>query len=86
MYEELIVIHDHDQAKGSFSRTVADSVVDVDSTSVDAVNDETSKTPPRPRIVEDHSTSSEQVKRGRKRKRDLDFKIDLLANKIGDLA
>ncbi|MQM08670.1 hypothetical protein Taro_041526 [Colocasia esculenta] len=86
MYEELVVICGDDQAMGSFSRTVADSVVDVDSTSVDAVNEETSETPPPPRSVEDHSTSSEQVKRGRKRRRDLDSKIDLLANKIGDLA
>lgn len=86
MYEELVVICGDDQATGSFSRTVADSVVDVDSTSVDAVNEETSETPPPPRSVEDHSTSSEQVKRGRKRRRDLDSKIDLLANKIGDLA
>ncbi|MQM20056.1 hypothetical protein Taro_053069, partial [Colocasia esculenta] len=86
MYEELVVICADDQATGSFSRTVADSVVDVDSTSMDAVNEETSETPPPPRSVEDHSTSSEQVKRGRKRRRDLDSKIDLLANKIGDLA
>ncbi|MQM04193.1 hypothetical protein Taro_036987 [Colocasia esculenta] len=85
MYEELVVICGDDQATGSFSRTVADSVVDVDSTSVDARNEETSETPTPPKIV-DHSTSSEQVKRGRKRRRDLDFKIDLLANKIGDLA
>ncbi|MQM06859.1 hypothetical protein Taro_039688, partial [Colocasia esculenta] len=51
-----------DQATGSFSRTVADSVVDVDSTSVDVVNEETSETPPPPRSVEDHSTSSEQAR------------------------
>ncbi|MQM15996.1 hypothetical protein Taro_048952 [Colocasia esculenta] len=86
MYEELVVICGDDQATGSFSRTVADSVVDVDSTSVDAVNEETSKTPPPPWSVEDHFTSSEQVKRGRKRRIDLDSKIDLLASKIGDLA
>ncbi|MQM08880.1 hypothetical protein Taro_041738 [Colocasia esculenta] len=86
MYEELVVICGDDQAMGSFSRTVVDSVVDVDGTSIDIVNEETLETPPPPRIVEDHSTSSEQVKRGRKRKRDLDSKIDLLANKIRDLA
>ncbi|MQL70602.1 hypothetical protein Taro_002929 [Colocasia esculenta] len=86
MYEELVVICGNDQATRSFSRAVANSVVDVDSTSVDAVNEETSETPPPPRIVEDHSISSEQVKRGRKRRRDLNSKIDLLANKIGDLA
>ncbi|MQL85088.1 hypothetical protein Taro_017601 [Colocasia esculenta] len=86
MYEELVIICGDDQATGSFSRTVADSMVDVDSTSVDTVNEETSETPPPPRSIEDHSTSSEQVKRGRKRRRDLDSKIDLLANKIGDLA
>ncbi|MQL93666.1 hypothetical protein Taro_026305 [Colocasia esculenta] len=60
MYEELVVICGDDQATGSFSRTVEDFVVDVDSTSVDAVNEETSETPPPPRIVEDHSISSKQ--------------------------
>ncbi|MQM10789.1 hypothetical protein Taro_043686, partial [Colocasia esculenta] len=85
MYEEFVVICGDDQATRSFSRTVADSVADVDSTSVDVVNEETSETPPPPWSVEDHSTSSEQVKRGRKRRRDLDSKIDMLANKIGDL-
>ncbi|MQM12968.1 hypothetical protein Taro_045889 [Colocasia esculenta] len=83
MYEELVVIYGDDQVTRSFSRTVADPVVDIDITSV---NEETSETSHTPRSVEDHSTSSEQVKRGRKRKRYLDSKIDLLANKIGDLA
>ncbi|MQL72925.1 hypothetical protein Taro_005277 [Colocasia esculenta] len=61
MCEELVVICGDDQATGSFSRTVVDSMVDVDSTSMDVVNEETSETPPPHRIVEDHSTSSEQI-------------------------
>ncbi|MQL79438.1 hypothetical protein Taro_011877 [Colocasia esculenta] len=55
MYETLVVICGDDQATRNFSRTVADSMVDADSTSMDAMNEETSETPPPHRIVEDHS-------------------------------